>query len=201
MSKPSPFRNRQAFIKTATIFEASLVALAYGLGWWAGVDPLADLRLEMAALLWGLAGTLPLCLLFLGAYRIPSRNLRAIQRFLIDALGPLLDACRWPELLYLAVLAGVTEEVLFRGLLQPLIEARWGWPAGLALSNLLFALAHFVTPLYAVLAGLTGLYLGLSLDLGGGRNLLTPIAIHALYDFLAFAAVARAYRAERGVAF
>jgi membrane protease YdiL (CAAX protease family) len=32
-------------------------------------------------------------------------------------------------------------------------------------------------------------YLGLSLDYGGERNLLTPIAIHALYDFVAFLAI------------
>ena len=91
--------------------------------------------------------------------------------------------------------------MLFRGLLQPLAESRWGWAGGIAASNLLFALAHCVTPLYALLAGLTGLYLGLALDFGGERSLLTPMSLHALYDFLAFMAVARSYRAEHGVAF
>jgi membrane protease YdiL (CAAX protease family) len=38
--------------------------------------------------------------------------------------------------------------------------------------------------------------LGLSLDYGGERNLLTPIIIHGFYDFLAFVALMRAYRAS-----
>jgi membrane protease YdiL (CAAX protease family) len=104
-------------------------------------------------------------------------------------------------LLYLSLLAGFTEEVLFRGLLQPLLESRWGWSVGIVLSNVCFAMAHFITPLYAILAGLTGLYLGFAMDFGGERNLLNPIVIHAAYDFLAFLAVVQSYRAERGVAF
>ena len=43
------------------------------------------------------------------------------------------------------------------------------------------------------MAGLAGLYLGLALDIGGERNLVPPILIHALYDFLAFMVVARSY--------
>jgi membrane protease YdiL (CAAX protease family) len=55
-------------------------------------------------------------------------------------------------------------------------------------------LVHAVTPLYALMAALVGLYLGWTLDYGGDRNLLTPIIIHGLYDFLAFMALIRAYR-------
>jgi membrane protease YdiL (CAAX protease family) len=51
-----------------------------------------------------------------------------------------------------------------------------------------------VTPLYAVLAALVGMYLGLSMDYGIERNVLTPIMIHGLYDFLAFFMLMRAYR-------
>lgn len=201
MFDPSRPPDRRVFLKTATYFESGLVLAAYLAGWLAGVDPLADLRFDWAALGFGVAGTVPLSLLFLAAYRLPSDGLRTIRRLLVERLGPFLDACRWTDLLYLGLLAGVTEEILFRGLLQPLLESRWGWAAGLAGSNLLFALAHCATPLYALLAGLTGVYLGLSLDFGGERNLLTPVAIHALYDFLAFLAVARLYRAEHGRAF
>jgi hypothetical protein len=201
MSALPPSADRAAFLKVATYFEASLVLAAYLIGWPAGLDPLADLRLGLAPLLWGVAGTVPLCLLFLLSYRLPAESLRAIRRFLVDRLGPLLDACRWTELLYLSLLAGVTEEVLFRGMLQPLAESRWGWAAGITASNLLFALAHCITPLYAVLAGLTGFYLGLALDFGGERNLLTPIVIHTLYDFIAFGIVAQSYRARHGRAF
>jgi membrane protease YdiL (CAAX protease family) len=58
---------------------------------------------------------------------------------------------------------------------------------------------HAVTPLYAVLAFLVGIYLGLALDFGGNRNLAIPIIIHGLYDFLAFVMLMRAYAASRTV--
>lgn len=194
MFTPSRRIDRRAFLKVATYFEGSLVLAAYLLGWLGGVDPLASLRFSMDSLAFGLAGTLPLCGVFALAYRLAWPGLKSIKSLLIERLGPLLDACHWTGLAYLAVLAGTTEEILFRGLLQPLLESHWGQAAGLLASNLLFALAHSITPLYALLAGLTGAYLGLSLDFGGERNLLTPITIHALYDFLAFVAVARIYR-------
>lgn len=201
MLEPLQSAKRVNFLKAATAFEASLVLVAYAIGWKAEVDPLADLRFDPAAVGWGLLGTVPLCLVFLLSYRLPFENMQAIKNLLVERLGPLLYACGWLDLLYLGLLAGITEEILFRGLLQPLLEAHWGWLAGLLASNLVFALAHFVTPLYALLAGLTGLYLGLALDFGAGRNLLTPVFIHALYDFLAFLALARIYRAGHGMAF
>ena len=77
-----------------------------------------------------------------------------------------------------------------------LCENAWGITAGLIVSNILFGLVHAVTPLYAALAALVGIYLGLSLDFGGERNLLTPIIIHSGYDFLAFVALMRVYRAS-----
>ncbi len=201
MPDPSQSFNRATFLKVATYFEGSLVIAAYIIGWLADVNPLANLSLQPEALVWGLAGTAPLYLYFLFSYHLPYSELRAIKRFLVDRMGPLLETCHWSELLYLGLLAGITEETLFRGLLQPLLESHWGWAAGIILSNVLFASAHSITPLYALLAGLTGVYLGLALDIGGTRNLLTPITIHAIYDFLAFLAVVRTYRSEHGVAF
>jgi len=194
-----PLKNlgRGDFLKLATVFESGLVVVAYVVGWLTGINPLAHLKIDGAALFWGIVGTIPLYLLFLISYRIPIGELRTIRRFLIDKLGPFLTACRWQDMLYLGLLAGITEEVLFRGVLQPWMEGQWGWSAGLIGSNLLFALAHWITPVYALLAGLTGLYLGFALDIAGERNLAVPVLIHALYDFLAFLAVARTYREER----
>lgn len=199
MPNPHLRLHSRTFLTTATVFEVGLVILAYLIGGWVDCDPLAHWHWRGEAVFWGLLGTGPLCLLFWGAYRLPLRGLAAIRRLLIDRLGAVLNACHWREWLYLALLAGITEEILFRGLLQPWAESRWGWLAGLAGSNLLFALAHAITPLYALLAGLIGVYLGLSLDFGSERNLLTPMAIHALYDFVAFVAVVRTYQTEQGI--
>ncbi len=184
--------NRVQFLWLATLFEGALVVIAIALGQWLLIDPFEYLKPDHVAVIIGLLGCLPLYGLFLASdYLAATRDIREL---LIDRLGGLLAACSLQELIYLGFLAGTTEEILFRGLLQPWLERDWGPFGGLIFSNLLFALLHWITPTYALLAGLSGLYLGLSLDIGGERNLLTPILIHALYDLLAFVAVARAYR-------
>ncbi len=53
---------------------------------------------------------------------------------------------------------------------------------GLAVASVVFGLLHAVTPTYAVLAALIGVYLGGLWQVTG--NILTPIVTHALYDFL-----------------
>lgn len=119
MFDPSQPAKRRNFLKVATYFEGGLVLAAYFIGWLGDADPLANLRFETDALLWGLAGTVPLYLLFLLSYYLPVGGLRAIKRFLIDNLGPFLDTCQWTGLLYLALLAGLTEEILFAACCNP----------------------------------------------------------------------------------
>ena len=107
-----------------------------------------------------------------------------IKQFLSEALGPSLVACRWYDLLLVAAVAGLSEELLFRGVLHPLMGPIW--------SNVLFGLVHFITPAYAMLAGILGGYLGWLFQ--ASENILAPIIAHGLYDFLAFLAVAREFR-------
>lgn len=76
-------------------------------------------------------------------------------------------------LLILSLSAGFSEELLFRGVLQ----VKWGlWAA-----SLLFGAAHFLTPLYFILATAIGLYLGYVYEVT--QCLIVPILLHALYDF------------------
>jgi membrane protease YdiL (CAAX protease family) len=117
-----------------------------------------------------------------------------IRELLVERMGGMLASCNSLELIYIGFLAGITEECLFRGVIQPWLEQDWGWALGLIFSNLIFALLHWITPLYALLAGIAGLYLGLTLDLGPSRDLTVPVLIHAFYDFLAFVKVAHLWR-------
>ena len=184
------------FFKSACYFEASLILVAVFLGWVAGIDPFENIYFSETAIVFGLIGTAPLFLMFLGLEKVQGESVVNIRKLLLNTLGPGLHRYHWTDLLILAAIAGVSEELLFRGVIQPWIETSWGISAGLILSNIVFGLVHAVTPLYAVLAALVGIYLGLSLDYGGERNLLTPIIIHGFYDFLAFVALMRAYRAS-----
>ena len=183
------------FFKSACYFEAALILVAVALGWLADINPFANIVFSETALAYGLLGTAPLFVMFLGLEQVQGRSVVTIRKLLLNTLGPGLHRYHWTDLFMLAAIAGVSEELLFRGVLQPWIESSWGITAGLIGSNIVFGLVHAVTPLYALLAALVGIYLGLSLDYGGERNLLTPIIIHGFYDFLAFVALMRVYRA------
>jgi membrane protease YdiL (CAAX protease family) len=179
--------NRYDFLGVAILFEGGLVGVAGALGWWFGVDPLSRLSWEGRGVAWGAAATVPMIGFFLVATRLPLGPLQEIKQFLLEALGPSLAACRWYDLLLVAAVAGVGEELLFRGVLHPLAGPVW--------SNVLFGLAHFITPTYAILAGLLGHFLGWLLDYS--ENILAPIIAHGLYDFLAFLVVVREFRRNR----
>ncbi len=194
MSDPDKKDN---FFKLACYFEGSLILVAVILGWTAGIDPFAGLHFSEMAIVYGIIGTMPLVLLFLALYQLKFDAVRQIRRILNDTLGPNMHRYHWTDLLVLAAIAGISEELLFRGVIQPWMESSWGMLAGLIGSNVIFGLVHAVTPLYALLAGLVGIYLGLSLDYGGTRNLLTPMVIHATYDFLAFLVILRNYNGNR----
>jgi hypothetical protein len=113
------------------------------------------------------------------------RLMEAVQ----EQVAPLFAGATAAQLATVALLAGVGEEALFRGVLQEaLAGAVPGW-AALLLASLVFGAAHWVTPTYAVLAAAVGLYLG-GLYLISD-NLLAPIVTHALYDLVALAVLAR----------
>lgn len=189
----SPF-NQERFYKSACLFEAALIVVAIVLGWLSDIMPFATLHYSESAMIYGILGTIPLFMLFLLLEQLQLESVVTIRRFLLETLGPALQRSDWADLFILAAIAGVSEEVLFRGVIQPWMEASWGMTAGLIGSNIIFGLVHSITPLYTVLATLVGIYLGLALDYGGDRNLLTPILIHWLYDFLAFLALMKSYR-------
>ncbi|MGR8933530.1 MAG: CPBP family intramembrane glutamic endopeptidase [Gammaproteobacteria bacterium] len=186
----------EKFFKWACYFESSLILIALILGWIAGVAPFVNLHFEQNAFFYGLMGAAPLFLLLMALSQLDVSAVQDIRKLLLDTLGGSLYRLQWQDLLVLSAIAGISEEILFRGVLQPWLESAWGLTAGLLASNIIFGLVHAVTPLYAVLAGLVGVYLGLSLDYGGQRNLLIPIMIHGIYDFLAFMVIMRAYAEE-----
>jgi hypothetical protein len=76
------------------------------------------------------------------------------------------------------------EEALFRGWLQPVLCDRWGVWTGLAITTLLFGLAHSVrtpSPIAILNAALAGLLFGLLALRTGG--LAAPIAAHFGYNW------------------
>ncbi len=171
----------------AAVFEGGLALLALGLGWLAGSPPLRTLTWSTGDAVLAVGATLPLLVMLWCCVRWPVGPLGELVRVVEQLLVPIFREMRLAELAIIALLAGLGEEMLFRGVIQQAIADAIGSGAGpwiaLAAASLLFGLSHSITASYAVLAGLIGLYLG-GLWMFTG-NLLVPVIIHALYDFLA----------------
>jgi hypothetical protein len=176
--------NRSSFIGVALIVEGSLIGAAPLLGRLLYIDPYDRFAWSAAAAGQALAATLPALMAFLVLTRAPLGPLKRLREILEQTLGPSLVACRWYDLALIAAVAGFGEELLFRGVLHEALGISW--------SNALFGLLHAMTPAYCILAALMGAYLGWLLEQTG--NLLVPILVHALYDFVAFLVLARSSR-------
>jgi membrane protease YdiL (CAAX protease family) len=164
-------------------FEGGLGLLAWGVGQALGWDPTTTWAGNRRDAGLGLLSTLPLFGLFAGCLRSRWGPLMRIREFFEETVRPLLGDLSSGELALLALAAGLGEELLFRGLIQGSLANRLGtWPA-LALSSVLFGLAHPITRAYIVLAAIMGTYLGTLWILTG--NILVPIVAHATYDFVA----------------
>jgi membrane protease YdiL (CAAX protease family) len=158
-------------------------------GWWLDAPPFDRFHWSLGGLAWGALATAPLLLALRWGLRTDWPPAKTLVAMVTEKLAPLFHGASVPELAVLAMLAGVGEEALFRGVLQ---DALAGWlPTwiALALAGIVFGVAHWVSTAYAVIAGVVGLYLG-SLYLLT-QNLLAPIATHALYDFVALIVLAR----------
>jgi uncharacterized protein len=96
-------------------------------------------------------------------------------------LKPLL----WPDLVWLGLLPGLSEELLFRGVMLPSLGLDW---FGLLASSVCFGILHMSSMQqwpYAGWAILVGLALGTSVLLSG--NLLVPVTAHILTNVIASA--------------
>ncbi len=105
-------------------------------------------------------------------YRLWPGYQRSADYYLELVLKPLF----WPDLIWLGLLPGLSEELLFRGVMLPAVGLNW---VGLVGSSFCFGILHLSGPQqwpYAAWATTVGLLLGYSaLETG---NLLLPIVAH-----------------------
>ena len=111
-------------------------------------------------------------------YRLWPSYRRSADYYLQFVLKPLF----WPDLLWMGLLPGLSEELLFRGVMLPAIGMNLG---GIVVSSLCFGVLHLSSlqqwP-YVVWATLVGFLLGLSaLETG---NLLVPILAHIVTNLI-----------------
>ena len=175
--------SRGPTLKHGIAVEGSLLLLALGLALPFGLTPWLDLTLSWSVLGQGLLATIPLVALFIGLLQLPYSWLKELTQLTRRLLLPMFRTTGVWGIAILSLIAGIGEELLFRGVVQLGLTGWIGDVGALVVASVMFGVAHFITPAYFVLATVMGAYLG-GLYFWTG-NLLLPILVHALYDFLA----------------
>lgn len=132
-------------------------------------------------IVWGL---LPLIAGYFVLLALPFAGVRQIDRIVRELFGQYMRHWKLWQIAVVAALAGLGEELFFRGLIQMGFSSIFDVWLAILLTSLIFGLAHAITPTYCFLAFIISLYLSFLFIHTG--SLLVPIAIHALYDFFVF---------------
>ena len=148
-------------------------------------SPVFGLILGMVA-----AGAFGLVNLYLLRGAPAVAGVRSIRRLYYDVLRPLFVGLGPFEVIPVGLAAGLGEEVLFRGAIQPEL--------GIVPASLLFGAAHVDRSenlMFGCWAAIFGLILGWLAIVTGG--LLAPVVAHAVYDTSALTYIIRLTAGER----
>jgi len=185
-------KTRAEVITLSILVEGGLILAAYPLGWLLGIHPLSSFNLNWHDSWIGMVATLPLLPIFLIMIHGPIPFLGKLKSISKDTIRPMMRRCTIPDLIGISVLAGVGEEMVFRGVLQTwLAQDSPSWAAIVA-ASLSFGMMHSMSRSYFVLASLVGAYLGFLFVWTG--NLITPILVHCLYDSFALYYLTRIWK-------
>jgi uncharacterized protein len=170
------------FLPIVVLGEGILLAVAVLAAWPLGLS--LALGHPVWGVVWGvltalLLGAVNFTLLGARSNRWPGDAMRHVCRIIVR---PLFEHVTPWQIVAVSALAGIAEETLFRGVLQPIV--------GLPAASLIFGAVHvggrsFVG--YGVWAACIGALFGWLMVMTGG--LLAPIVAHAVYDALALAYV------------
>ena len=188
---------RRQMVTLSVGFEGGLVVVAFILGWALDERFWVEAGFSGKSIPLGAALSLPL---IVGAFVLNETSWKTFRRIRKDfeMIVALFRKCTVLDLLLISILAGVGEEALFRGVLQPFVAHFTGPVVAVLAVSLLFGLVHIVSRIYVVFVFIVGLYLGilfLWFD-----DLILAITTHAVYDFLALVygtTMARRERATR----
>lgn len=143
-----------------------------------GKVSLLPLKWTATALLWGVSLALIIIILSSLVYRLWPAYRHSADFYLEFVLKSLL----WPDLIWVALLPGLSEELLFRGVMLPAFGLN---VTAVVLSSLCFGVLHLNGSQqwsYVAWATIVGFILGYSALITG--NLLVPILAHIITNLV-----------------
>lgn len=139
---------------------------------------LLTVQFDFQALLWSVGTATAIIASSSLVYRIWPAYRRSAEAYLKLIIKPLV----WSDLIWLGLLPGLSEELLFRGMMLPALGFNW---TALIVSSLLFGVLHLSGAEqwpYVVWATVVGFVLGYCTLITG--NLLVPIVAHIITNLL-----------------
>lgn len=136
----------------------------------------------LASLGWGClgaGGTYGLLVLLTRVPGLLPGNLERQMRGLHDFAA----SFGWPVLIALSLIAGVGEELLFRGAVQGWLTLQVGAVAAVAVASVLFGLVHYVSFTYFLVATGLGVVLGVAYVVSDSMAMI--MIWHGVYDIIA----------------
>jgi membrane protease YdiL (CAAX protease family) len=177
----------------AVVVEGALAVVAVLLAWLFSV-PLRELIPPFGAPLgWavgrGLIATVPMLAVFWWLVHSERPTFRELRRQVEWLIGEMFPSANMAQLALVAALAGVGEELLFRGTLQT-IFGWWTTPVvGLMIASVLFGAMHALSKVYFILATVIGFCFGWMTWYY--HDLVGPMVAHGVYDFVALMYLSR----------
>ena len=181
-------------LRIAVVFEAGIFLFAWVLGWLLRIPTVKQMNPTWTSLAVGILATGPLLAGMWWCSRSQLTPLRVLMHQVDESIVPLFLGASSGTLLVISLLAGLGEELLFRGVFMTGLAGWFGLPVALVATSVLFGLAHLITPTYALLAGLIGIYFGILAVFTGG--LFAPVLAHALYDWAALSYLVSSKRSK-----
>lgn len=173
---------RRQIVLLTIALEGGLALIAWFFAWVLGIRLWGALDFSVGAVVLGMVLSLPVAAVVIAWTEGRWKGFDRIRRD-FDLVIRLFKRCTALDLFVIGMAAGIGEEALFRGVMQPYLGEFMHPLAALACTSVVFGLVHPVSRDYIVFAALMGLYLGilqLWLD-----NLLVPMVVHGFYDFVA----------------
>ena len=143
-----------------------------------GSVELLALQFNLSALLWGIGLAVGITIASSIIYRLWAAYRRSADMYLELVIKPLI----WPDLIWLGLLPGLSEELLFRGVMLPALGLNL---TAVVVSSLLFGVLHLSGAgqwPYVVWATIVGFALGYCALITG--NLLVPIVAHIITNLV-----------------
>ena len=143
-----------------------------------GSVELLALQFNLSALLWGIGLAVGITIAISIIYRLWAAYRRSADMYLELVIKPLI----WPDLIWLGLLPGLSEELLFRGVMLPALGVNL---TAVIISSLLFGVLHLSGAgqwPYVVWATIVGFALGYCALITG--NLLVPIVAHIITNLV-----------------